>query len=69
MVIDNIQISTKQSNSMQPIITKREVLAVTMTKFDSLGWLTPSIIMKSFVKKVDSRMRKCQMKKSNVGKK
>ena len=43
-VTDDIQISTKQIDSMQPATTKREVLVVTMSTFDPLGWLTPSTI-------------------------
>ena len=51
IVTDDIQISTKQINNMQPAATKREALTATNRK------------------KLESRMRICQMMKSNVGKK
>ena len=43
-VTDDIQVSTKQINSIQPATTKTEVLAANMPTFDPLGYLTPSTI-------------------------
>ena len=51
-VKDDLQISTKQIDSIQPATTKTEVLATSMSTFDPLGWLTPSTIeMKIFLQK------------------
>ena len=44
LITDDIQISTKQINNMQPASTKREVLAAIKSTFDLLGWLIPAII-------------------------
>ena len=44
LITDDIQISTKQINNMQPASTKREVLAAIKSTFDLLGWLISAII-------------------------
>ena len=44
LITDDIQISTKQINNMQPASTKREVLAAIKLTFDLLDWLIPAII-------------------------
>ena len=49
---------------MQHSTTKREVLAATMSTFDPLGWLTPSIVMKIFFQELWEKGREWDEKMS-----
>ena len=65
-VTDDIDISTKQINSMQPATTKREVLAATMLAFDPLGSLSPSTkVMKIFSQELWEKGREWNGKMSD----
>ena len=65
-VTDDIQISMKQIDSIQPATTKREVLAATMSTFDPLGWFTPStIVMKIFLQELWEKSREWDEKMSD----
>ena len=66
MVIDDMKMSEKQINSMQLATTKREVLALTVSTFDPLGWLTPSIMMmKTFSQELREKGREWNEKMSD----
>ena len=61
-----MKISKKQINSMQLATTKREVLALTVSIFHPLGWLTPSIMMmKTFSLELREKSREWNEKMSD----